>query len=518
MATIFRQVGSKIKQINFLILFLLIFVLSSCSVLIEGSFGISDISPSKGFLTTYDAEIFVVFTQEVNKITCENAFSLLENGRPMPGRFEWHGTKLVFTPYTGFSNAKNYILRVSEGAESINGVSLDKSYEVNFKTKKSDSRPNIISISPDHNLITALQDTSIHIVFDKEMDFKSCLEGITISPKIQGYSELINNGREYVFVPLELYSFNTDYNIRISSNVSDIDQNCISEEKLERFHFGTETIEPVLLKCTATNYTTYDFTNYNNIDYGYNENMICKTDFNLLFSEKVLISTVKNSLSFSPSVEYEVIASTEYSDTVNIKLKKGLDYNKLYTISLRNSFKDTENNIAKEAVIYRFLTNNSKNKNIEIHKIGFQIKASVDTLESYQVFDCSEGSNIEYSTLNVNPLVYPVNDTTKTASILYCFSTAFDNETNTYATLSIYQLLDKLQVPGISNGCISLIPISAHIETNQYLIEGNLICVNVQYKIINTIASGIITFSIKEGIEDSFGNKMIKSFSLPLVK
>lgn len=518
MAIVFRQVESKIKQINYSIFFLLMIVLSSCSVLIEGSFGISDISPCQGLLTAYDTEIFVVFTQEVNKITCENAFSLLEDGRAMPGRFEWFGTKLVFKPYTSFSNAKNYTLKVNEGAESINGISLDKRYEVNFETKKSTIRPNIISISPDHNLITAMQDTCIHIVFDKEMDFKSCLDGISISPKIQGYSELINNGREYVFLPLELYSFNTDYSIRISTSVSDIDQNHISEEKIERFHFGTETIEPFLIKCTATNYSTYDFTNYYNIDYGYDENMITKTDFNLLFSEKVLISSVKNCLSFRPSVEYEVVSGVEYSDIINIKLKKRLDYNTLYTISLRNAFKDTENNIAKEAVIYRFLTNNSNCKNIEIKKIGFQIKTSVDTLGSYQIFDCTEGSNIEYSTLNIDPLVYPVNDTTKTASVLYYFSTAFDNATNTYATLSIYQILDKLQVPGISNGCISLIPVSAHIETNQDLVEGNLICVNVQYKIINTIASGIITFSIKEGIEDSFGNKMIKSFSLPLVK
>ena len=92
--------------------------------------------------------VYVEFSQDMDKISAENAFSISENGAVFPGYFSWDARKLVFHPYRPFRKKAFYRFSVSERAEDSFGNSLLKDFSHSFRTGEFTAFPSVLCTDP----------------------------------------------------------------------------------------------------------------------------------------------------------------------------------------------------------------------------------------------------------------------------------------------------------------------------------------------------------------------------------
>lgn len=131
----------------------------------------------------------------------------------------------------------NTILTWSVGQITAeDGYILDSSHSGFFRTMADTEQPEIIKICPVHkntdgtftwdenaSLNTLREKQPVGIIFSKEMDFGSVENGISFKPALKGYfTKGSSDGTRFVYVPYEMYQIKKQYQMTVSTSVTDI--------------------------------------------------------------------------------------------------------------------------------------------------------------------------------------------------------------------------------------------------------------------------------------------------------
>jgi hypothetical protein len=193
----------------------------------------SDPLYTEGGTTNVDpniAEISITFSEAMNKMLTENAFSISPD---IPGYFAWYDgdTRLAYVLTSGLDDSTQYRVTMSSTAEDISGNRLNTTYQLVFITGNDFTQPEISGISDDSMSPPPYWDVDIintgvsrfsmiYIDFSEPMDQYVTESAFSITPYVNG-TFTWSTPQRMVYNPTTQFDSDTVYSISISKSAMD---------------------------------------------------------------------------------------------------------------------------------------------------------------------------------------------------------------------------------------------------------------------------------------------------------
>lgn len=173
------------------------------------------------------------FTKKMDRDETEDAFSIEPE---IDGRFLWSddNTKMMFIPEEAYLTSTKYTAVISDEAETYNGLELGYDFTIEFVTRSSHIRPQLIAASPAD---TVYINSNITAEFDETMSTESVQESFVTNPKIEGRFEWNESNTQLTFIPSKLLAPGMDYKVDILTSAKN--NFGINLEKNIQFSFTT---------------------------------------------------------------------------------------------------------------------------------------------------------------------------------------------------------------------------------------------------------------------------------------
>ncbi len=175
-------------------------------------------------------EIFVEFSEEMDRPQTESAFHLSAGGKQPRGYFRWEENRLHYDLIEDLSNGESYTITIADAAEDARGNNLREEARSSFSVGTDFQHPLLLSSDPADGGHLMEARSHITLRFSEPMKLETVRSGITLSPPLPGSRELLDGGRTFVFTPYSDYTPGTLYRILINREVSDLAGNGLLEE------------------------------------------------------------------------------------------------------------------------------------------------------------------------------------------------------------------------------------------------------------------------------------------------
>lgn len=343
---------SAFKKLTF---WLLLSLTLSCEVVEMDPLVIESASPSASLLADFaDLKISFVFNRSVHINSVESNFSLSDNGVNLRGSFTWSGdnTSMTFLPHDELLPEKRYKIVLKTGAEDVYGNSLKEAYIRYIYTVDDQIRPEIVTFTPQGAVTDAF--TPVIMEFSEGINPEEVFNSFSVNPSLEGSWTWNPEMTVYTYTPHSEYKWNEPYTFKITTQLSDPYGNTLNEEKV--FRALREGIkEPVeLLSLTAQSsggVMLMDDPQDSVITY--NRTLPVNETFQIEFNRAVDVTSIKSWLSFSPAVSYDIEEEESlFSSTVTLLLKNPMDYEAVYTLTVKKGIKDEYDNELAEDLLY----------------------------------------------------------------------------------------------------------------------------------------------------------------------
>ena len=272
--------------------------------------------------------IEIHFSTEMDTVATEQAFSFQEEGEDLDGSFLWKGDILLFTPYHGFSDNRDYLVTLKTGAEDIWGNSLEKEWYLNFTTREDREPPELVRISPEDFTLLKGSREILTLEFSESVDRPSFRKGFSLSPDIL-YSESWNaDGSLVEITPLEDYEEDRAYRVSLSTEILDTAGNPLL--RAEEFLFYTGEVPDLIPVSFSVSETGSEL-----VEQSQGINSFLEKDLNLkvVFNRSLASDERDAAFSILPSAEFETFWTSGFSECT-LTFPESLSYGGYYEITL----------------------------------------------------------------------------------------------------------------------------------------------------------------------------------------
>lgn len=355
------------------ILILLLFSFEGCKFFRIEPLIITRVTPDTVIVDTATvSNIDVYFSASANKRTAEGAFSLLKDGEKQQGIITWpDADHMTFSPYEPLTPIGHYEIHVDTTAEDEDGNSLEEEFSHVFRGMGDETRPTVLSISPDNEAKIDLLKPIIQATFSEPMNVSSVIDDFSLEPDAGGYFLETGGGTVFTYVLTEDLKFQKNYTITIGDSVKDLAGNKSGKKRTQTFYTGTESIKPSIISIiddtTLTPIILDDpedetFT----VTTGLEKDMRIK----VVFSEAMDPVKTEEGILLTPSIEYD--ASWDASgNSVTLSASEPFKYGETYTLSIQETCCDIVGNTLGQTENFSFVTNGSKSLPPKIARIDF---------------------------------------------------------------------------------------------------------------------------------------------------
>jgi hypothetical protein len=507
-------------MLKLLVLFSLPLVMSSCDLLRDNPFEVSSWSPGDGYFPSFSQDTLIfVFSHDADRLSVERSFTLTENGTKVFGYFSWSGRTMYFRPAVPMQANCEYRITIVSDAMDTKGISMDENFYGLFYTRPEAARPYIVSVTPQDDGTMSNLRGKITIIFSEPIDPLSCVNSIFLTPSIQGSWQLDGSGTSAEFTPGEPYRNNTLYHIRLTQDFSSVLGITLGKEYQFRFRTGTDDVAPELLGAYALDTQGQIVFQLSESDISSpveNSNWETLYRLQLVFSEAVSDTSLKSHLSLVPSGGLIIESLPGHSDTFIFRFNEKPQYENRLTIKVAKGIADSAGNVSKNDYIFHLFVNGINSKPPALVGIrlplspGEALEADWDMV-SYSIDDIYDDVAIESGTNKYTHAV-PVS----TWIELY-FDTAPGTGINPFSLMDLFRM-------EATNNALSFSPRSVKTNASDFTCTApyspwaGYTRVEIQGLLTNDPNSGIVSFTIRSGLEDSLGNTADKPFILPLLK
>jgi len=301
--------------------------------------------------------VIVEFSAEMDSAKTVNEFSLSTSSGKIDGLFSWERSnrRLIFTPREPLGMNESYRVRVTEGAEDINGNDLRDEFVSVFYINGDLEMPFVESFLPGVNSAGNLPDTEVVIEFSEPVDINTIYSGISVSPAVQGYFVPEAGGSIIHYVPLYGFTYGVTYNVNVARSVLDLAGNRLREELTFNFTVGDDFQGP-----SISLYQDCDVPLLLDEDYIIEE-AEKNRDIVIDFSETVKTENISGSISITPSADFFVTSSTvpdapDFTRGV-IHFTEDLVSDETYTLNISSIITDLQGNPLVKDYRFRFRVN-----------------------------------------------------------------------------------------------------------------------------------------------------------------
>ncbi len=191
-------------------------------------------TPAPGEEQPLEAPVEIVFDQPMDQASVERAFAI-EPGASVDGAFTWVDDRTVqFKLKDGFERGQRYKVRVVSSAESIEGLTLGRDFELRFSAV---GFLEVANVQPAGEAMEILPDTAVTVTFNRPVVPLGAIEAagalpdpLTFTPAVAGDGEWLNTSI-YQFTPAEGFEPATEYTARVAAGLTDaLDQAVLEDD------------------------------------------------------------------------------------------------------------------------------------------------------------------------------------------------------------------------------------------------------------------------------------------------
>jgi hypothetical protein len=171
------------------------------------------------------------FDFAVDRDSVEALFTVKDEEGARPGIYHWDGQTVQFQAVPKLTPGRRYVLSFFGIFSDTRGVEYSVNRIIPFYYLVSNqSAPYVVSTSPGQGE-TIASDTSMHILFSKDIDPASLARGFSIDPHTNTTTRWENGTTELVLTPKERWKHCQCYTIDFSEEILDVDGIPLAEEK-----------------------------------------------------------------------------------------------------------------------------------------------------------------------------------------------------------------------------------------------------------------------------------------------
>jgi hypothetical protein len=475
-------------------------------------------SPSETRVTDpSSASVWLTFSGKAEQSSVEGAFSFTKDGGAVSGRFSWEGDTLHYYPAEPIEKNHKYVIGLTTSAEDEAGVSLEEEFYQAFSTKAEDDRPTLASATPTDGSTLDDRYAKIAMTFSESIDRESLYSAFSLSPSVKGRFDWSADDKACAFVPLEPYSWQTEYAITIQNTVADLSGNTIAKAYKGRFTIGTDKTPPAILRVAnaiagiegaVALAPSQASTSASAFTGGW------ESTWGLVigFSEGVERDGLESHIRIEPAWSYAIDDAAALGSSFVLKPQERLSRDTLYSVTISKGIKDAQGNASTDEYVFKFKVDGPATASPIATRLRFRNNpgaAAAAALYDDKPFDHSA----DYSSLTIAVSSFSVGSAVETYTDVY-FSLA------TGASINLFSLMDEFAIEA-TNSCASFsikkMQTSGFADPQPIVVAGSS-PVRVIMDITNTSSSGIVTFKIGDGLLDSAENPVASAFRLPLLK
>jgi len=456
---------------------------------------------------TGSLSIGVVFSLEPDRTSAESAFSLKQNGEAVFGDFIWDGPSLSFVPYRVPEPNSEFRLSVSTDARTADGLSLEKTFEVEFSTKAERLRPRVLSTAPLHGGTIPAGIDTVSVTFSEAVQETEFYDNVSVSPGIPGIWKLNETADVASFTPLEPWDYGADYEITVSGNTMDRSGNRMGDDLSFRFYVGADTVSPELIALNAVNgagsfvllATPDDIS-----DTGITANTGWERSWRLQarFSEPIRTETIDAHVEGMGGACLKRLPSAACSDEIEFYIESLPEWGESFSIRFNPGIEDASGNASVKVTTYRFIADGPESRPPRFIAIRIPMAPGAMLPADRDLAVFSTARPFETIAFASDADRYPIGIATG-ISFECCF------ELVQGATLDRLSLMECLRVSA-TNGALDFHAAGIRMGSFDYAQQpeewSGLAVALVDGTLTNRAASGVFTVQFASGLKDSYGN------------
>ena len=508
-----RTVGARSHPAALSAVGALSIALVSCALFSPRAITVARWSPVSARPDVAGIETWVEFSAPVDMTKAEQAFTLTEDGAPMTGRFSWAANRLAFEPLKAISTGKSYEMTVGGSVEDARGVSLDREFRFSFSTRSDASRPEVLSVTPGPGAVIDDRFAAVSLVFSEGIDVTTFLRAFSLSPDAAGVISWSQDRTRCEFTPAAPYDWQTEYVVRLAGTLADADGNRLAERWESRFSVGSDRTVPILQEVRSVQGGTPGGATLAPDDPAapgleVTGGWECVWGFQLTFTEQVSRMSVEQSLIFEPGFTFAVEPAADAAVSFVLEPAERLDWNTVYTLTVRAGVEDMSGNKTTDAVVFHFRTDAGRSRPPTVAAVRFR---GAPLFKPAVVVDFDPA--VPFAALPIGAELFPV---------AVAEATWFDLQLRLADTagLDLLSVMEHFSIQE-TNGCLSMrataLQTDGFDEPQPQAVAG-AVPLRIHVTIVNAVESGTVILGLSEGFTDSLGNPTEGAWRLPLLK
>jgi hypothetical protein len=487
----------------------------ACDILRDSPFEVIYWSPGTGYHETAALEVSAAFSHGPDRASVERYFSLTADGDRVWGSFRWKGNRVFFLPNAPLEANRDYALSIGAEARDTRGLSMDRKFEAAFTTRPAASRPEITGVDPPAGgILTGLR-APLRIFFAGPVPLSSLQDHVTLNPAAAGSWSTGDEGKTWEFTPLEKWTPGQCYELEVSASLTGPTGLSMGKEFFSTFTAGPAGEKSRLLAAFRLDGEKEELLEEETAG-NFTENSGWEKDsrLKLVFSAPVDLVSLGGRLVTeggpSPVPETGGLFSAEAVFSLNEKPA----WQGRFLIRLNAGILDEAGSESVDGHLYRIYADGKHSVPPRLRGIRLPMAPGRSPPEAQEPVNYSIGNLFADLPLEPGGDRFPFSVEVPLWIELY-FDTAADAKVDPLSVMALFRV-------DTTNNALSFSPRS--LETENFTLAepraGWEACDRVEIRglLTNTVNSGVVSFIVGSGLEDSLGNKSGELFRISLLK
>ncbi len=492
---------------------------NSCNLLCLAPLAIVGWTPGPGFHVASDARISLTFSAEPDSVSAEGAFSLVCDGEPVAGYFEWDGMLMSYVPLGPLAANAEYRLTIGADVRTSRGCSMEHAFEVRFTTRPEYDRPWVVATNPEAFGSLSTPDGSVVVQFSEALDRGAFGAALDFVPPISGDWHLDETGSVAIFRPRNSWQPGLTYRLDISPDLIDASGNRMGRDYSTEFTCGSDHVAPVLVSVGAVDadgvdVMAFDLDDPRDFIITSNHGVETSWSMRLHFSEPVSLRTLASRLVCDGGPALTLATAGEASDIAVFNFEQRPSFGSCLVVRALPGIQDVAGNATIDEVVWRMSMDGPASAPPRLLGVRLPLTPGAEETGDRQLVSFGIDQPFRTIALTGEPEGYPVGVPTMVTIELYLDIAAG-------AALDRLAIMQSFGITA-TNGAIEFQPLRVELGGFESVPPcepwSSCAVTRVSGALTNRASSGVVTISLAAGLHDSLGNTMARPQSLPLLK
>jgi methionine-rich copper-binding protein CopC len=298
-----------------------------------------------------DAVVTLDFSEDIRSSNLDSHITVKDGrGFQVGKRVDYSNLtyRAIVTPLEPLKYSMLYVVSVSSFIQDQVGNPLREPLQWTFNTTKEKTPPQIMTTSPNDGTDDVSINSTITVFFSEEMDMDSLRTGIVVHDSLEnpviGNTTPSLDGLSVTFDPLFSFGYGQSYHVTVLQTVKDIAGNVLGADETFTFTVQLEQIQPRVTEFEPVEQEQFVSRN---------------TKVSVKFSEPMNSTSLANAIVIKDPGLEEVPTTPQYNAdnyTLIVKPDTPLEYQTLYTVTIRQTAQDLAGNYLDREYFSSFTT------------------------------------------------------------------------------------------------------------------------------------------------------------------